>query len=253
MTNIELIEYPIGAILEETRELLSGVKWKMSSYPLYEYIMPTTFLKMAGIQEQKMKCICWELASHNYDYRYKRFISKGWELGTCADVSKKNIVYEDLCEQIKLLNPFFSGLDNALRVDIIKTSKVSVDSFYKFGDLQRISQRDYEYFNVLFTNLQAKNFAEDTTQLLLKKGIDCLYNGKIFVKEESLLTMYNTMMRYRNKLAHNLSVYEEGITFTEMLQANCLYNNYYLYFGLLILIDQVFLDLFAKYKKMMQM
>ena len=39
-------------------------------HPLYDYVLQTTFLKMTGSQEQKLKCIQWELATDDYEYRY---------------------------------------------------------------------------------------------------------------------------------------------------------------------------------------
>lgn len=47
----------------------------MESYPLCEYVMQSLFLKLTGAQEQKLKCICWDIATHNYEYRYD-FLNK---------------------------------------------------------------------------------------------------------------------------------------------------------------------------------
>jgi hypothetical protein len=54
---------------------------------------------MTGFQEQKMKCICWELASNDYEYRYKRYTFK--PLGECSRYDEKKTIYKDLIEQIK--------------------------------------------------------------------------------------------------------------------------------------------------------
>ena len=55
--------------------------------------------------EQKMKCICWEMATNDYEYRYK-YLKKNY--GECSDYNSKNSVYSDIIQQITKLNPDFS-------------------------------------------------------------------------------------------------------------------------------------------------
>ena len=67
----------------------AGIGNGIETYPLGDYIMQSVFLKMTGFQEQKMKCICWELASNDYEYRYYRFTQN--KLGECSNYKEKNI------------------------------------------------------------------------------------------------------------------------------------------------------------------
>jgi hypothetical protein len=60
---------------------------------------------MTGFQEQKMKCIMWELATNDYDYRYKRYTQT--PLGECSSYKEKKDVYKDLLELIKRHKPDF--------------------------------------------------------------------------------------------------------------------------------------------------
>ena len=76
----------------------------IDSYPMGEYLMQSLFLKMTGAQEQKMKCICWELATHDYDYRYE-FLNKKY--GECSTYSSKNGIFKDLIEIIQKIQPSF--------------------------------------------------------------------------------------------------------------------------------------------------
>ena len=65
---------PITSVLEEMTVAASGIDAGIETYPLWDYILQSTFTKMTGFQEQKMKCIDWELATNGYDYR--RFFLK---------------------------------------------------------------------------------------------------------------------------------------------------------------------------------
>ena len=80
--------------------------------------MQSVFLKMAGAQEQKMKCICWELATEDYEYRYKRYNGK-WDLGECSNYEAKKIVYQDLIEQINKQEHSYKGLNPDQKINII--------------------------------------------------------------------------------------------------------------------------------------
>ena len=43
------------------RSLSDGIQLE----PLREYFLSSLFLRMTGAQEQKLKCLCWELATHD--------------------------------------------------------------------------------------------------------------------------------------------------------------------------------------------
>ena len=62
---------PIADILQETVNACKGIGQGIETQSLGEYVLQTTFLKMTGAQEQKLKCICWEMATIDYRYRYQ--------------------------------------------------------------------------------------------------------------------------------------------------------------------------------------
>ena len=95
----DFILSPITNILYDVASASAGVGSGIETYPLCDYIMQSAFLKMTGFQEQKMKCICWELASNDYEYRYKEIYSK--ILGECSHYDDKNKIYKDLIALIK--------------------------------------------------------------------------------------------------------------------------------------------------------
>lgn len=83
----------------------ASIKIGAESFPLGEYFFQTLFLHMTGAQEQKMKCICWEMATNDYAYRYDLLHNRNY--GECSNYSDKNGIYKDIISLIKKLQPDF--------------------------------------------------------------------------------------------------------------------------------------------------
>lgn len=97
----KFIKTPIFEILQDGVNACRGVGCVIESYPLREYILQSLFLRMTGAQEQKLKCICWELATNDYAYRHE-FINNGKkDYGEFSNYDQKNKVYTQLIEEIK--------------------------------------------------------------------------------------------------------------------------------------------------------
>lgn len=77
----DFIFCPIIKVLENSIDVISLVEEGIESYLLNDYIMSAIFIQMTGFQEQKFKCIAWELATENYNFRrefLKDFSSEGF-------------------------------------------------------------------------------------------------------------------------------------------------------------------------------
>lgn len=96
---------PILNILKETVTACIGIGDGIETQSLSEYVLQTTFLKMTGASEQKLKCICWEIATYDYDYRY-RYLKKNY--GECSRYEDKNNIYSDLAAIILKIDDSFS-------------------------------------------------------------------------------------------------------------------------------------------------
>lgn len=96
---------PIIEIVAEAVDACRALGYGMAGQPLSEYILQTTFLKMTGASEQKMKCLCWEMATRNFKYRYDYLSNKNY--GECSTYKAKNDVYRDLLGEIKEIDPSF--------------------------------------------------------------------------------------------------------------------------------------------------
>jgi len=224
----DFILSPITDILKEIVSANAGIGDGIETYPLGEYIMQSVFLKMTGFQEQKLKCICWELATNDYEYRYKRFTLK--PLGECSSYEEKKTIYKDLLELIKKHRPNFNTNEidtNFIRSatiseiqSIFSSSNLSTWTLYSFLELMNdhsiISQNQFATPNNLFENI-------------LQEKYSLLYN-------------------HRNRCAHNTQSYQDNLpTLKALLSQNYKYDNYFIRFTLLILLDKIFIDLYMKY------
>lgn len=100
------ITTPLMGVLKDGIIACSSIRTGAESYTLGEYFFQSLFLRMTGTQEQKMKCIYWELATNDYVYRYELMNSKNY--GECSNYSEKCSIYKDIISQIKKIQSYFS-------------------------------------------------------------------------------------------------------------------------------------------------
>lgn len=122
-THTKFILTPIISILKESIIACRGIGIGIETQALSEYVMQTTFLKMTGALEQKMKCICWEIASNDYEYRYQ-YLKKNY--GECSRYEDKNHVYKDLINAITRINKSFNWYSIFFDIDISPIVKESL-------------------------------------------------------------------------------------------------------------------------------
>ena len=104
----KFIKTPIFEILKDGVNACRGIGCGMEAYPLRGYILQSLFLRMTGAQEQKLKCICWEMATNDYGYRHE-FINTGKkDFGEFSKYEQKSKVYILLIEEIKKYNERFN-------------------------------------------------------------------------------------------------------------------------------------------------
>lgn len=237
--HVEFILRPIEKILEDATCAIGGISG-MSRIPLNEYFLQSVFLRMTGEQEQKMKCVCWELATEDYDYRYKRY-NRNWELGECSNLSEKEKVYIDLYSHTEDVD-----IDKQKIIDaVIKI----IERFY--NDAKLITGNEYKYLD--FENIY-KNIG--TADILNINVTDNKINIQLLSKNQSsalpnkysLSKIYDFLYRHRNRCAHNTLSYQETVmTLSKLQSKDNVYENYFLYFSLLIIIDKIFIETYKKY------
>lgn len=99
------ISTPLLSVMQDGIASSASMKMGAESYTLGEYFYQTLFLRMTGAQEQKMKCICWEMATNDYTYRYELLHKKNYS--ECSSYGDKCGIYRDIVGLIKKLQPDF--------------------------------------------------------------------------------------------------------------------------------------------------
>lgn len=221
---------PITDILKNVVSASSGIGNGIETYPLYDYVMQSVFLKMTGFQEQKMKCICWEMASNDYEYRYD--FTKV-PLGECSDYKDKQKIYSDLVRQIEKYGiPFSENLID--RKNILNSTLAEITNIFSGTNLSIWAQNDFLRFRDLLKDVNENHFAKD--------------KGSLFSNQLLVDIFKNNLYRHRNRIAHNTFSYQQNLpTLKTLANPNYKYENYFVYFFILALIDKIFTNLFRKY------
>lgn len=230
----DFILSPITRILQDVVAANSGIGNGIETYPLSEYIMQSVFLQMTGFQEQKMKCICWELATVDFQYRYDRYTKK--PLGECSTYSDKKDVYNDLIKAIKQHKPDFNLDTEINRIELRRRT---------FGDIRDV-----------LINSSLSIWAERSFLEFVSNG--AFFSHQQFALGNDLLVnvlqaKYQLLYNHRNRCAHNTLSYQENLpTLKTLFNSNIKDDNYFVRFGLLILIDNIFIDLYEKYLEVLE-
>lgn len=201
---------PMSTILEEAIQASSGIGSGIETYPLCDYIMQSIFLKMTGYQEQKMKCIAWEIATNNFEYR-RRLLNNDDKLGECSTYDSKNKIYKALFKQIKSIDSNYE-IEQSIKV------RIKNNSFNKVKDM------------FMDTNLVTwnKKLSNDFLESKLIKETQYLNNSNNLL-ENIIQEKYDEIYKQRNRLAHNTQSYQQNLPDFKMLSIEKEYSrNYFL-------------------------
>lgn len=231
----EFILSPITKVLEDAITASSAIGSGIETYPLCDYIMQSIFLKMTGFQEQKMKCISWELASNDYEYRYE--FTKN-PLGECSSYKEKQLVYKNLTRLIKKYNRAFSPQIHINRESILIDSIAEVKTIFSNTNLSIWAQKSYNECMEICNEIKVTHFIND--------------NNTLFAETPNSVTlkqMYeNHLYVNRNRCAHNTHSYQQNLpTLKKLSDDNYMYDNYFVWFVILVLIDKIFSILYHEY------
>jgi len=228
----DFILAPNFNILKEFVSANNGIGSGIETYSLSEYTFQSVFLKLTGAQEQKMKCICWELATDNYEYRYARYTKK--KPGECSNYDDKNEVYRDLISAINELQDDFNlsaYLDRSL---ISQEIMRDIRDLFEGSNLATWAEPAYLAFTQDNQIIPANQFASNN-----------LFN-------DELKKRYLLLYKHRNRCAHNTLSYQENLpSFKSLHIADFKYDNYFVRFAILILIDTIVVNLFKKYQQLL--
>ena len=134
------INSPIESILLEGASVVSSIASGIEGHPLNDYLMKSLFLQMTGFQEQKFKCIVWEVACEDYEFR--RFFLNDLAKEGFSTIKSKNIVYNQL---MQLLGE--NELSDGERKEIVDLAKEKVGSIFKSTSFEYWNDKDFKEFN----------------------------------------------------------------------------------------------------------
>jgi hypothetical protein len=240
MNHNNFILSPITTIMEDVISSSLGIGNGIETYPLYDYVMQSVFLKMTGAQEQKMKCILWELATNDYEYRYFRFTQQ--TLGECSNYNDKKEVYKDLIQQIEKRQGKIELSSFLQKNDILQKTLETIDNTFLNTNLLIWAQKSFNNYKEIFNNISIDYFSPDSNNLFTNKN-------NLSGNNQGIKEIYEEhLYKHRNRVAHNTLSYQQNLpTLKTLINEDYKYNNYFIYFALLILIDKIFIDLYKEY------
>jgi len=100
MKHKDFILTPLASLIEKTLLPMDLYKGQVCNYIMKEYILQTLFMKLTGCMEQKAKCILWDIATYDFEYR-RDFLRDNSKQGEYSKYDSKNMVYKTLIEQVK--------------------------------------------------------------------------------------------------------------------------------------------------------
>ena len=212
----------------------SSIGQNIAHYSLCEYLFQSVFLRLTGYQEQKLKCILWEIASDDLDFRYK-YLSGSVKINECSQLSDKNIVYNILKKTLEDKNHPFLFPDEIEINRQISEIKDNLISKFETSVFRKWLPREYSRFIEFSSNIRYKRDGYFT--------LKSIFGGDNYLNEA-----FDKLYRHRNRCAHNLLSYQSNVPklldFTKDADGS---DNYFTRILLLCMIDNVFTRMFKFY------
>lgn len=202
----------------------------IDSYPTLGYLLQSVFLKMTGFEEQKLRNICWEVASIDLDYRYQ-MIQGRVSYGEYSHLDDKKKVYDLLKDKTKALGASFNF--DSKKGAMLNEVKTEISSIMKGTLIEQTFPSSYHQYEIFVKSWRVEHFAQGG-QLL----------GGAIEK------VYDALYKQRNRCAHNTPSYQQdAVTLSEMQDNQMINCNYFSYFAILLLLDKVFIEAFRMYRE----
>jgi hypothetical protein len=233
---------PLLNVLRDGVIACNSISDGIESFPMGEYYLQSLFLRMTGAQEQKMKCICWELATNNYHYRYN-YLKNSY--GECSNYDQKNNVYKDMVSCILEIDPNFQP--KSIIEDIqISNKTISLKRKLPLSVLD-VTKEILSSSHLIYWDEEAYQFfTAYGDELINERAIDL--SNKNFLSNRFQKYYKIIIWNHRNRCAHNLMSYQQDLPSLDALtDKNRSYCNYFFRYAILILIDEIFLLLYKKY------
>lgn len=103
MKHKEFILTHLTDLIEQTLRPMDLYKGQVCNYIMKEYVLQTLFMKLTGCMEQKAKCILWDIATHDFEYR-REFLRENPKQGEYSSYESKKFVYGALVEHGEMID-----------------------------------------------------------------------------------------------------------------------------------------------------
>jgi len=245
MNRVSFVFSPISEILCDAVSSSNLIGDGINCFPVFDFIVTATFLRMTGCLEQKIQAIRWELATNNIEYR-RNLLSKG--ISECSSYDDKNQVFKQIARELQ--SSSLSANYTVKQKDYLSDIKQEMTTMFKNSSLRNIMPRSYMEFekiiDELINNFENHNifaFNGDAIPLFGEKK-----DSKLKINLLQFIFM-NYVYKKRNQIAHNTETNLQNLPLIKTMNDENFKYNYFVFFAVLMLIDKIFIDMFKLYKK----
>lgn len=239
----DFILSPLSSVLDEAMRVLPSMKSGIEKRELCGYVLQSLFLKATGFQEQKMKCIAWEMATVDYEYRFDEF--KKIIQNECSTIDTKQNILKEVVSQICLHNADFNGIDDSKIQSFIDVAHAQVSALYSHTMLHSWNQRNEYDFETIYKGMRPDYVVKSNDKSSAHKIFDpkpIVYNGE---KQSYYFFVYS----HRNRCAHNTLSYQQNLpSLSSLASQPFAYDNFYVLLFVLLILDQYVVDMYKNYK-----
>lgn len=303
----DFILTPLIEVLSDGVNACTSLPVGIENSALGEYFLQSLFLRVTGAQEQKLKCICWVMATNDYRYRYELLNVK--QYGECSEYRHKKGVYVDLTALIQGFDRAFMPVDVLADIDLSAERLAEVEAAWKRKvDDYRMKQAehivavqtakgrvlDQATKDKILGNLMSKPYPKQDWEAHLFKEKKSEFVRDIVIRleillEDSPLAVWNhreylyfkehwqdvlngkqlnltdneflgsglqmcyhrLVFEHRNRIAHNTASYLKDVpTLDTLADKGYVFKNYFFRFAILLVIDELFVRLFKRYREL---
>mgnify|MGYP000866938589 FL=1 len=220
MKHKEFILTNLTDLIEQTLRPMDLYKGQVCNYIMKEYVLQTLFMKLTGCMEQKAKCILWDIATHDFEYR-REFLRENPKQGEYSSYDSKNFVYGALVEH---------------------------------GEM--IDDKRKEELRTQLEDFKKKILEESILKVWLPRELRNLKIKELFATKRwagsSLLEsplnddIYKKLYDHRNRCAHNVLSYQGNVMNPQKIK-EVGDASYATWFTLLVLMDMIYMELYKRF------
>ena len=220
MKHKEFILTHLTDLIEQTLRPMDLYKGQVCNYIMKEYVLQTLFMKLTGCMEQKAKCILWDIATHDFEYR-REFLRENPKQGEYSSYESKKFVYGALVEHGEMIDDTRKKELLTQLVDFKK--KILEESILKIWLPRELR------------NLKIKELFA-TKRLAGSSLLESPLNDEIYEK----------LYMHRNRCAHNVLSYQGNVMNPQKIK-EVGDASYATWFTLLVLMDMIYMELYERF------